>query len=188
MKILITNNDKKFALRNIVEAIDSIEPQDDDIIILLDGDDWLPNDDVLNYLASAYEKEDILLTYGSYLEYPTGRIGIEPSEYPDHVIKNNAFRKDQWRASHLRTFKYKLWKEVDKKDLLDEDGFYYKVAYDQAVMLPMLEMAGEKIKYIDKPLCVYNRHNPLNVDKQKQEQQYNTMLKIREKDPYERKN
>ena len=55
-------------------------------------------------------------------------------------------------------------------------------------MLPMLEMAGERIKYIDNSLCVYNRHNPLNVDKQKQEQQYATMLEIREKDPYERIN
>ena len=187
---LIVNEEKKYALRNIVETIDEIEPEDEDVIILLDGDDWLPNSDVLNYLASVYDREekDVLLTYGSYTEFPTGRNGIEPSEYPEHIVKNNQFRKDQWRASHLRTFKYKLWKQIDKKDLLDKDGFYYKVAYDQAVMLPMLEMAGERIKYIDNSLCVYNRHNPLNVDKQKQEQQYATMLEIREKDPYERIN
>ena len=40
----------------------------------------------------------------------------------DEVIENNGFRKDKWRASHLRTFKTKAWKQIDLKDLTSVDG------------------------------------------------------------------
>ena len=39
------------------------------------------------------------------------------------------------------------WDKLDQEDLKDQDGNYYKMAYDQAIMLPLLEMAGEKSKY-----------------------------------------
>ena len=73
------------------------------------------------------------------------------------------------------------------EDLKDDDGQYYKTAYDQALMLPLLEMAGEKSKYISEILHVYNRENPLNVDKVKQKIQFETAQKIRSKKPYKRK-
>ena len=72
------------------------------------------------------------------------------------------------------------------KDLQDEEGNYYKTAYDQALMLPLLEMSADRSKYIDKIMHVYNRSNPLNVDKIKQQIQYATAMKIRGKKPYRR--
>lgn len=71
-------------------------------------------------------------------------------------------------------------------DLKGEDGNYYQTAYDQALMLPLLEMSSERSKYLDKIMHVYNRTNPLNVDKVKQQLQYNTSLEIRKKKPYKR--
>jgi len=183
---VIKNKTKNFALKNISLAIKAAPISDEDVVIVLDGDDWLPSTDVLNYLTKVYNEEDVLLTYGSYEEFPSGERGVEPSPYPNEVIKNNSFRGDMWRASHLRTFKYKLWKQIDQKDLIDNDGEYYKMAYDQAMMLPMLEMAGQKIRYIDEVLHVYNRVNPLNVDKQKAQEQFQTMKRIRAKKPYSR--
>jgi hypothetical protein len=53
-------------------------------------------------------------------------------------------------------------------------------------MLPLLEMSSERSKYLDKIMHVYNRTNPLNVDKVKQQLQYNTSLEIRKKKPYKR--
>jgi hypothetical protein len=55
------------------------------------------------------------------------------------------------------------------------------VAYDQAIMLPLLEMSGHRSKYIKETLYVYNKSNPLNVDKIKAEQQYKTAQEIRKK-------
>jgi hypothetical protein len=181
---LVANKTKKFALRNIVETIDGLECDDEDINILLDGDDWLASSRTLCQLCDAYE-DNTLMTYGSYVYNPGGQKGVEPSTYPEEIIKNNAFRQDQWRASHLRTFKYKLWKHLDKNDLKDGDK-YYEMTYDQAIMLPLLEMASERSKYIPEVLHTYNKENPLNVDKIKAKQQSDLAQKIRNKKPYTR--
>ena len=127
------------------------------------------------------------MTYGNYVYYPNGQKGVEPSSYPIDIIESNSFREDKWRASHLRTFKTKLWKGIDLQDLIDDDGDYYKTAYDQALMLPLLEMSGHKSRFINKIMHVYNRSNPLNVDKVKRRLQYQTAQKIRRKKKYVRK-
>ena len=38
---LVKNTEKKFALRNIYEGIEYLTPDDQDIIVTVDGDDWL---------------------------------------------------------------------------------------------------------------------------------------------------
>ena len=183
---LVQNLDKKYALGNIADTIGTIDDIDDeDIIILLDGDDWLPSNKTLSHLEMVYKSKDCLMTYGSYVYAPNGDKGVEPSEYPQSVIENNSFRTDQWRASHLRTFKYKIWKQINHDDLKNENG-YYKVAYDQAIMLPLLEMAAERAVYIPEVMHVYNRINPLNVDKIKQQEQFETAQEVRAKKPYQR--
>ena len=183
---LVNNTQKKYALQNIVESIENSKPDGEDVIILLDGDDWLSSPNVLANLDSHYSNSDCCLTYGSYIMYPHGVRGVEPSEYPQEIVQKNLFRKDQWRASHLRTFKYKLWNHLDVKDLQDKDGVYYKMTYDQAIMLPLLEMAGNRSSYINDIMHVYNRQNPLSVDKIKAEEQYQLMLDIRSKKRYSR--
>ena len=182
---LLQNDDKKYALANIVHGIEKSNCDDDDVIVLLDGDDWLASTRTLTKICDVYTG-DTLMTYGSYVISPEGLRGPEPSQYPERVIKNNSYRKDQWRASHLRTFKYKLWKHVKHEDLKDTSGNYYEMTYDQAVMLPMLEMAQERAKFIPEVLYVYNKQNPLNVDKIKAKKQFELAQKIRGKQSYER--
>ena len=183
---IIVNENKNYALKNISEAIQLLKADDDDIIIVLDADDWLSSPQVLSYLNTFYQENKCLMTYGSYMYYPFGDPGIEPSDYPAEVVKNNAYREDKWRATHLRTFKKKLWDKINQEDFVDMDGQYYKMAYDQAMMLPMLEMSRERAMYVPEILHVYNRANALNVDKLKQKQQYQTMLRIRNKNKYKR--
>jgi len=183
---LTQNVNKKYALGNIAETIGAIDDIDDeDIIILLDGDDWLASSKTLSHLEKVYEDSTCLMTYGSYVYAPTGEKGVEPSKYPEDVVKNNSYRQDSWRASHLRTFKYKLWKNLNQDDLKNDEGFY-KVAYDQAIMLPLLEMAAARALYIPEVMHVYNRINPLNVDKTKQQEQFLTAQEVRAKKPYQR--
>mgnify|MGYP003650598315 FL=1 len=183
---IVSNETKKYALKNISEAIKNLDASAEDVIIVLDADDWLSSPYVLDYLNYFYQENDCLMTYGSYMYYPTGELGVEPSDYPEDVIKNNSYREDKWRATHLRTFKKKLWDKIDQDDFIDEHGEYYKMAYDQAMMLPMLEMAGERAKYTPEVLHVYNRANVLNVDKIKQKEQHETMLRIRKRKKYDR--
>ena len=183
---LIKNKKKKYALSNIVTSIEQNKCLDEDVVILLDGDDWFASTRSLDKLCDTYENTDCLLTYGSYVIYPWGVRGPEPSKYPDEIIENNSYRKDEWRASHLRTFKYKLWKHLNHDDLKDEEGKFYEMTYDQAIMLPLLEMSGPRAKYISEILHVYNKENPLNIDKSKAEQQISIAREIRQKKPYKR--
>ena len=46
----------------------------------------------------------------------------------------------------------------------DEDGSYFKTAWDVAFMIPMLEMAAGRFIYIPNILYVYNRWNPISDD------------------------
>jgi hypothetical protein len=184
---MLTNKEKRYALENIAIAIeDGNNTADEDVIIVLDGDDWLASSLSFSRLNKEYADRECLMTYGSYIFYPYGIRGPEPSAYPEDVIQKNSFREDQWRASHLRTFKYGLWKNIDHKDLKDEKGDYYTMAYDQALMLPLLEMASERSRYIWDTLHVYNKDNPLNVDKIKAQKQSQTAKEIRSKEKYKR--
>ena len=71
-------------------------------------------------------------------------------------------------------------------DLKDEEDNYYKMTYDQAIMLPLLELAGNGSRYISDIIHVYNKENPLNIDKNKGKEQYELALKIRSKPSYAR--
>lgn len=181
---VVKNTEKKYALKNIYDSVNMCNPSNSDVIVVLDGDDWLSNSRVLSKLSNEYNT-GIQMTYGSFVRYPDGIIGQESSQYPKDVIESNSFREDVWRASHLRTFKYDLWSKVKKEDLIDIDGKFYETSYDQAMMLPMLEMCGSNSKFIEDILCVYNVGNPNAVNKIKQQKQYETMLRIRKKDKYE---
>tara|TARA_Y100001938_G_scaffold133879_1_gene193723 strand:- start:338 stop:1084 length:747 start_codon:yes stop_codon:yes gene_type:complete len=184
--VLIKNEEKKFALRNIYEAIEFSSPSADDVIVSLDGDDWLATKTVLSKLSNRYEDPTCFMTYGSFIEYPSKRRGREASEYPPNVVEGNLYRKDAWRASHLRTFKYAVWEKVNVEDLQDSEGIFYEMTYDQAMMLPMLEICGDRAKYIPDILYVYNKDNPNAVNKTKAQKQYNLMLEIRAKKPYQK--
>ena len=166
------NRTRQYALHNLHDMM-QVECDDEDVFITLDGDDWLNGDYVLSKLDEIYREESCWLTYGSYQVYPGGGdSSFHVNEYPQDIIEAGDFKKDpQWRASHLRTFKAKLAKALTKEDLSDEDGGYYQMTWDQAMMFPMMEMARERIHFVSDTLYIYNDENPINdhkVDRQKQ--------------------
>ena len=113
--------------------------------------------------------------------YPSGHdSSFHVDEYPKDIIESGDFRKDpKWRASHLRTFKAKLAKRLTKDDLSDEDGNFYRYAYDQALMFPMMEMACERIRFVSDILYIYNDENPMNVHKVEPEEQIEMAYRVR---------
>lgn len=181
---LIKNTQKKYALHNIYDAINTCKPDDEDVIVIVDGDDWLASPEVFSKLNQVYTTENILLTYGTYVEYPSGNIPWNVVPYSQEVIENNLYRQDTWRASHLRTFKYKLWKNIKLEDLKDTNENFYKMTWDLAMMFPMLEMSGGKFKCIENILYCYNTNNPINDHKVDHNLQLSLDKKIRNKQKY----
>lgn len=178
---------KKYSLRNIYDGIHAHNPEPDDIIVTLDGDDWLSNKRVFNILNDKYNETGCWMTYGSYMEFPSGHRGIESSAYPTEELtdENFNFREGKWRVSHLRTFKFALFDKIKYEDFLDWNGEFYKTSIDKAFMYPMIEMARDKCEFIEDLLYVYNFSNPLNVHKARRELQMQTSHYLKhEKKPY----
>jgi len=179
---LINNKERKGALENIYNAIHSCRTTD--IVICLDGDDWLANNNVLALLNNVYSHKTIWLTYGQYIVYPQNYLG-GCRDIPVEVFQKNEVRKYDWVTSHLRTFYAGLFHQIKKEDLLYENKFY-SMAWDAALMFPMLEMAGPKhIKFISDVLYVYNTQTPLNDNKIDKELQGRLFVQIKSKAPYQ---
>lgn len=129
------------------------------IIVSVDGDDWLKNSQVLNKLNEVYNSGDVWMTYGTYEEFPFRNVSSFYRPYPIDVIENNSFREHAWLASHLRTYKRELFLKIAEEDFKREDGEWLDTTGDQAFMLPMLELAGSRSRYIPEVLYVYNVAN-----------------------------
>ncbi|HEX4069154.1 MAG TPA: glycosyltransferase family A protein [Candidatus Babeliales bacterium] len=155
---LIKNNNRRGALHNLYTMIYMCE--DDEIVVTLDGDDWFPDNEVLNRLNEAYSSEDIWLTYGQFELYPS-KIRGWASPMPDYIVENNAFRDFQHLPTHLRTFYAWLFKKIKLQDLLYL-GKFYPMTWDMAMMFPMIEMAGERHQFITDIMYIYNDENSLS--------------------------
>ena len=183
---LLNKEERGGALSSTYHGIEHLQPTDDEVIVILDGDDCFASPTVLSTLEQVYSSEECLITYGSYIEHPSGIRGKFSKKLPDNVIEHKLFRKSQWMTSHLRTFKYILWRNIDKEDVLDKNGKIYSMAGDLPVMFPMLEMAEERSRYVDKILYIYNRINPLNEDKINNALQLSIEAEVRNKKIYPR--
>lgn len=168
-------------LANIVKGFDLAQPNDDDIIINLDGDDWLSSVFVLDYINQFYQLNDCWMTYGNYQIYPSGDIGGHSSySFPLQVIEENSYKRFPFITSHLRTYKSWLFRKIDRNDLVDPTtGKIYSQASDLALMFPMLEMSGKKAIKIDAILYSLNRENELNEATLNLSKQKETELRIR---------
>ena len=60
---------------------------DDEIIVHLDGDDWLKHEYVLSYINQLYQKQDIWLTYGQSLLWPDNIIGPSFAHSPLKALR-----------------------------------------------------------------------------------------------------
>jgi len=160
--IFTKNTVRKYMMANRVDSIQKAGLEDEDILIFLDGDDWLSDRNVLTYLSKIYSNPKVWLTWGSHIVIPCGEKGLSASEI-SFPLSEARVRKGDWYFSHLKSAKYFLWKNIKNKDFRDDaTGEYYQTAGDLAYMFPMLEMAGEKhCKYIERILYVYNYGNPL---------------------------
>jgi glycosyltransferase involved in cell wall biosynthesis len=177
---LLKNIERKGAMANMYSMVHSCE--DDEVIVVLDGDDYFPHSKVLDRLDKEYSKGNIWITYGQYRSFPDNGLGCS-RQIPQHIIDSNSFRKFQWCSSHLRTYYAWLFKKINKEDLM-LDGKFLEMTSDLAAMFPMLEMAGSRQSFISDVIYIYNYASNLNDAKVNVKLQQDIERMLRNKTPY----
>lgn len=179
---LIRNRERLGALSNIYHAIHN-RCEDDTIVVSLDGDDWFYDRQVLRKINAAYSEGEVWITHGTMIEHPSN-LKAWSLPIPAKIVARNAFRTYRC-PSHLRTFYAWLFKKIKLEDLL-YDGQFFVMTWDQAIMFPMMEMAGKRHSFIRDITYVYNMVNPINDNKVNAKLQRDLEVYIRSRPPYQR--
>jgi len=164
---VIKNQTNKGAGYNYTEPAKEFANDPNDIIIHLDGDDWLYDEQVLEQLNNFYNKKDCWMTYGGFVVWDGENEPTLPypqsTPHPEFIHRHKKYRVDEWRASHLRTYRSFLFQAIRKEDLKDlATGEYYWHAIDLAWQYACMEMCpSNKIGLVDFYACVYN-HSQVN--------------------------
>jgi len=200
----LTKNDERFIItqnpnngsqaKAYMHAINYLEEnkliKDEDIIVEIDGDDWLSSTFTIQYLNEIYQNSQVWMTYGQYQMWPSGDLGGHFSVgLPDGVDRQNAYRKHPFPYSHLKTYKYWLFNRINRDDLIEPStNELYSSAWDHVLCFPMVEMAGKDHIHMCKDvLYILNRHEELqNEGKTKSNLQKDMEKKCRKGRVYNR--
>ena len=180
--ILIENKVKMYQPGNYDQVIrDNPDIHDNEIIVEVDGDDWLPDSKTLSRINEVYSNQNIWIANGSF-RYSNGTLGFSSKQGNFENLRGARFT-----ASHIRTWKAFLWRKINQEDLKDENGNYWKVTGDLSFMFPMLEMAGEdRYRFMEEINYIYNEDNPINDHKVDLTLVNEVAIKIRNKKRYEK--
>lgn len=135
---------------------------DDEYCILLDGDDWLSNHNVLKYLSTFIPYHNLEMTYGNYKYFVNNKIENElrcPADYSEETKTQKTYRKDKWRAMHLRVMKASLLKQVSVLDYMNDKFEFNNCATDMVESYASLELSNGKHKHVEECLLIYNKTN-----------------------------
>jgi glycosyltransferase involved in cell wall biosynthesis len=184
------NEVNKKWIANAVEYLDIWAPIPEDVVVLVDMDDWLVDRLALERLANLYNNGKVWIAYSRFVYTSNNRTSHWIPPYTPEIMSRRLFRKCIWSWTHLRSFRKFLWDNIKKEDLKGPDGDWATSAYDRFVGMPMLEMASKgHIGFIPDVLYAYNDSNPLQVEKinkAKQEDLARYVSKKREYKPLKR--
>lgn len=136
-------------LRNIVDSVK--ECGDEEIVVVLHGDDGLAHEWVLQRLNQYYADSDLWITYSQCIEYPACQI----SAFRQYVQNG---RTAPVQFPRLQTFYAGLFKQINDSDLRYQ-GEYIQGAAEIAYMLPMLEMAEGHFQCLSDVLYIASPSN-----------------------------
>ena len=174
---VITRDQNVGAVCNQISTIKS-RCYSDDIVMILDGDDWLVNNpNIFNMYNNMYH-EGAEYTYGSCWSL-VDNIPLIAQPYPPEVKANKSYRdhKFNWNFPypHLRTFVGRLALNLDESLFKDAYGEWYRAGGDVATFYNIIEQADpDKIVCVSDIVYMYNDTNPINDYKVNGDQQTDT--------------
>lgn len=160
---LIRNTENRGAIANQILGVGHTTA--DDIVMLLDGDDWLTNNNTLFHYYNDLYNQGYEFTYGSMWSL-ADNIPLIAQEYPADVKKNKSYREYHfnWKIpyTHLRTClgKHFFTLEANKFKV---DGQWMKSGADNPLFYELIERVDPSKVYCNREVVViYNDKNPLN--------------------------
>jgi tetratricopeptide (TPR) repeat protein len=152
---------------------------DDEVIVWLDGGDRLATDQALAVVAGEHAR-GAWATYGQFV-WADGSLGFA-------APVGSEPRSEPWRATHLRTFRAGLAKRIRDDDLHAADGRYAGLVADQRIMLAVLEMAGDRARFVSQVLVVHNQERQFEVTMSPEEtaREHAELARVRSFPRYER--
>lgn len=168
----IENEYNRKALANIFTTVHQCK--NDDLIVILDGDDAFAHNDVLTCISNRFANEPIYMSYAQYINVPEELaielkvpiLGYAKPTPPELILSGNYRKYTGWCWSGLRAFYAGLFKQIKIEDMIFTHGEYkgkfFPTSYDGAIMYPMLEMCGSHFAHIPEILLHRNIDTPLN--------------------------
>ena len=155
---VIDNPSNMGAMYNWIKMIHSCE--DEEIIVSLDGDDYLAGKNVLSRINRAYQEDRVWVTYGQYKRLPN-LIGHSKA-WKIKDLENGMHRNVEFQWSHLRTFYAGLFKKIPIESFKTKEQEFFPIACDVAIMMNLIDIAPSHVFFIPDVLYVYNIDTPLN--------------------------
>tara|TARA_R110002153_G_scaffold122454_1_gene268368 strand:- start:3050 stop:3859 length:810 start_codon:yes stop_codon:yes gene_type:complete len=140
IKIIKNSKNMGAVYNKTFSFVKNCSPDDEDIIVTLDGDDFFIHKQALSYLNSLY-LNGWWMTYGGASH---GNNIKFPDDFYTEVDWSKSLRKQRFCLGHLRSHKFFLMKNIKDIDLRYKDGALFKVPEDVILFLPMVEMCGEE--------------------------------------------
>lgn len=160
------NQERRGKGENLLALLKTHSFGNEDVIGIVDGDDWLSGSSVLDRVLEEYTTTGCWVTYGTY-RCSSGTVGACTNPLTAAHLQGEAsgrgFRDAPWVFSHFFTAKAFLWKALPH-DLFVFEGTPEPFApADQVCNLAIAELAGSaNIRQIPDILYVYNNESALN--------------------------
>ena len=140
---IIRNSEKKWEVANVLAGIRHEITQPDDIICRIDPDDYLCDNDAFRIISDVYTqcRCDVLWTKHRWFDDKH----LTDFNISAHMLLAADPYVHPWVSSHLKTFRRHLIDDVNEDNFRGDDGKYIKRAGDQAIYLPVLWHAKNKM-------------------------------------------
>lgn len=165
-KVTLIRNQKNIgSAANFYKAI-HFYCKDDDIVTIVDGDDWFCNDYALSIINRTYDDSQVWLTYGSYLDltfystrYDVPCYDVDSDEF--RVNKRLPYFAAGFIPGHPLTCYAWLYKQIPLRRFL-YGGVFARVASDVIRCYSLFDMAVNHFRYIPKVIYCHNVLSPIS--------------------------
>lgn len=153
-RVILFRNEERLGLAAaLYRAVDNL--LDREIVVPLDGKDWLAHPMVLTKLNLAYQNPDLWIHFGGTITYPQ----YEKHEAP--LFSADEIRKKGYDSFDLKgpcSFYSALFKQIRLPDLYKKGQFADR---REAYLIPMLELAGGRVGHSNEPMSFSNQASPV---------------------------